>query len=74
MHTEVAGFGVQLPYGDLPSDVHTAVILPVGTNPVSHLKSISPPPSVLGAFAMEPFSGAIGIPQLTGRRGNDNEK
>ena len=65
MHTEVAGFGVQVPFGDIPSDVHTAVILPVGTNPVLHLKIISAPPSVLGTATMEPLSGATGIPQLT---------
>ena len=65
MHTRVAGFGVQVPFGDIPSDVHTAVIFPVGTNPVSHLKSISAPPSVLGTATKEPFSGATGIPQLT---------
>ena len=65
MHTRVAGFGVQVPFGDIPSDVHTAVIFPVGTNPVSHLKSISVPPSVFGTATMEPFSGATGIPQLT---------
>ena len=67
MHATVAGFGVQDPFGDTPSDVHTAVILPVGTNPVSHLKSISAPPSVLGIATMEPLSGAAGIPQLTER-------
>ena len=74
MHTEVAGFGVQVPSGDIPSDLHTAVIFPVGTNPVLHLKSISAPPSVLGTATMEPLSGARGIPQVTGRRCNDNEK
>ena len=68
MHTEVAGFGVQVPFGDIPSDVHTAVIFPVGTNPVSHLKSISVPPSVFGTAAMEPLSGAVGILQSTIRR------
>ena len=65
MHTEVAGFGVQDPFDDTPSDVHTAVIFPVGTNPVSHLKCISAPPTVLGTATKEPFSGATGIPQLT---------
>ena len=70
MHTRVAGFGVQVPFGDTPSDVHTAVILPVGTNPVLHLKIISVPPSVFGTVTMEPFSGATGIPQLTVRRSN----
>ena len=74
MHTEVTGFGVQVPFGDLPSDVHTAVIFPVGTNPVLHLKIISAPLSVLGIVTMEPFSGATGTPQLTWRRGNDNAK
>ena len=65
MHTEVAGFGVHIPLGDIPSDVHTAVIFPVGTNPVLHLKSISAPPSVLGTATMEPFPEEVGIPQLT---------
>ena len=74
MHTRVAGSGVQDPFGDTPSDVHTAVLLPVGTNSVLHLKIISVPPSVLGTATMEPFPGAIGIPQLTERRGNDNDK
>ena len=74
LHTEVAGFGVHVPFGDIPSDVHTAVIFPVGTNPVLHLKSISAPPSVLGTATMEPLSGARGIPQVTGRRCNDNSK
>ena len=74
MHTEVAGSGFQVPFGDTPSDVHTAVILPVGTNPVLHLKSILAPPSVLGTATMEPLRGITGIPQLTRRRGNDNEK
>ena len=68
MHTRVAGSGVQVPFGDIPSDVHTAVILPVGTNPVSHLINISVSPSVLGTATMEPFPGAVGIPQLTKRR------
>ena len=67
MHTGVAGFGVQVPFDDTPSDVHSAVIFPVGTNPVLHLKSISAPPSVLGTATMEPFSGATGVPQVTGR-------
>ena len=67
MHTRVAGFGFQVPFGDIPSDVHTAAILPVGTNPVLHLKIISVPPSVFGTVTMEPFPGAIGIPQLTER-------
>ena len=73
MHTRVAGSGVQVPFGDTPSDVHTAVLLPVGTNPVLHLKSISVPPSVLGTAVMEPLSGAVGIPQLT-VRSNNNDK
>ena len=68
MHTRVAGSGVQVPFGDTPSDVHTAVLLPVGTNPVSHLKTISIPPNVLGTVTMEPLSGAAGIPQLTERK------
>ena len=68
MHTRVAGSGIQDPFGDIPSDVHTAVIFPVGTNPVLHLKSISVPPSVLGTAAKEPLSGAAGIPQLTERK------
>ena len=74
MHKEVAELGVQVPFGDIPSDVHTAVIFPVGTNPVLHLKIISAPPNVLGTAAMEPFSGVIGTPQLTIRRSNNNEK
>ena len=74
MHTEVAGFGVQVPFGNTPSDVHTAVILPVGTNPVLHLKSMSVPPSVLGTATMEPLSGATGIPQVTVKKCNGNVK
>ena len=65
MHTRVAGFGVQVPFDDTPSDVHTAIILPIGTNPVLHLKSISAPSSVLGTTTMEPFPEGLGIPQLT---------
>ena len=65
MHTRVAGFGVQVPFGDIPSDVHTAVIFSVGTNPELHLKSISVPPNVLGTATKEPFSGATGVTQLT---------
>ena len=72
MHTRVAGSGVQVPFGDIPSDTHTVLILPVGTNPVSHLKSMSVPPSVLGTFAMEPFPGAVGIPQLTKGKNSGN--
>ena len=69
MHTEVAGFGIQVPFGDIPSDdVHTAVIFPVGTNPFLHLKSISVPPSVFGTATMEPLSEAVGILQSTIRR------
>ena len=69
MHTRVGGSGVQVPFGDTPSDdVHTAVLLPVGTNPVLHLKIISVPPSVFGTAAMEPLPGAAGIPQLTERK------
>ena len=63
----VAGFGFQVPSGETPSDVHTAVIVPVGTNPVLHLKNILAPSSVLGMATMEPLSGARGIPQLTGK-------
>ena len=75
MHTRVAGSGVQVPFGDTPSDVHTAVLLPVGTNPVLHLKTISVPPSVLGTAAMEPLSGAVGILQSTERSTcNNNDK
>ena len=70
MQTRVTGFGVHVPSGDIPSDVHTAVIFPIGTNPVLHLKSISAPPSVLGTATMEPFTGALGIPQLT--KGNNS--
>ena len=72
MHTEVAGSGVQVPFGDIPSDVHTAIIFPVGTNPVLHLKNISAPPSVFGTVTMEPLSGAAGIPQLTERKNSGN--
>ena len=54
MHATVAGSGVHVPFGDTPSDVHTAVLLPVGTNPVLHLKIISVPPSVFGTAIMEP--------------------
>ena len=70
MQTRVTGFGVQVPFGDTPSDSHIAVIFPVGTNPVLHLKSIPAPPSVLGTATMEPFTGALGIPQLT--KGNNS--
>ena len=72
LHTNVAGSRVQVPFGDIPSDVHTAVILPVGTNPVLHLKTISVPPSVFGIATMEPLPGATGIPQLTGRKNSGN--
>ena len=68
MHTRAAGFGVHVPFGDTPSDMHIAVIFPVGTNPVLHLKCISAPPSELGTDTMEPFPGEVGIPQLTGRK------
>ena len=65
MHKEVAcRVWSPGPIGDIPSDVHAAVILPVGTNPVLHLKIISVPPSVLGTVTIKPFSGAVGIPQL----------
>ena len=57
MHTRVAGFGVHVPFGDIPSDVHAAVLFPVGTNSMLHLKSISVPPSVLETATMEPFPG-----------------
>ena len=63
----VAGFGVQVPFGDTPSDVHTAVLFPVGRNPMLHLKSMSAPLSVLGTVTMEPFPGVAGTPQVTGR-------
>ena len=33
-----AGSGIQVPIGDTPSDVHIAVILPVGTNPTLEKK------------------------------------
>ena len=69
----MAGFGVQVPFGDIPSDVHTAVIFLVGTKPVLHLKIISAPPSVPGTATMKPFPGEVGIPQLTIRRSNKNE-
>ena len=38
MHTRVAGSGLHL-----PSALHTALILPAGTNPGLHLKNISAP-------------------------------
>ena len=72
MHTEVVGFGVHVPFGDIPSDVHTALILPAGTNPVLHLKSISAPPSALGTATMETLPGEVGITQLTGRKCSGN--
>ena len=74
MHTRVAGSGVQVPFGDTPSDMHTALILPVGTKPVLHLKSISVLLTVLGTFAMEPFPGATGILQLTKGKSNTTIK
>jgi len=74
MHTRVAGFGVQVPFGDTPSDLHTAVIFPVGTNPVLHLKCISVPPSVLGTATMEPFPGTTRVSQVTVKKCKGNVK
>ena len=65
MHTRVAGSGIYVQFGDIPSDVHTGVIFPVGTNPVSHPKSISVQPSVLGTATMEPLPGTTDVPQVT---------
>jgi len=41
LHTRSAGSGVQVPTPDTPSgDIQVALILPAGTNPGLHLKSI----------------------------------
>ena len=61
----VAGSGVQVPSTVTPSDVQIALILLAGTNPGAHLKNICAPPSVLWYGSMEPFRGAVGIPQST---------
>ena len=61
MHPRPAGSGFHL-----PSIPHTALILPTGTNPGLHLKNISAPSSVLWYASMEPLSGVLGLPQLTG--------
>jgi len=65
LHVRLAGFGVQLPLTDIPSDVQFALIVPGGTNPGSHMKDITAPTSVLEIFPMKPFRGAVGNPQLT---------
>ena len=62
MHPRVAGSG-----SHLPSASHTALILPAGTNPGLQLKNISAPSSVFWNGSMEPLSGVMGLPQLTGR-------
>jgi len=60
VHTRVAGSGFHL-----PSDVHIALILSVGTNPGLHLKNISAPSVVFTNASMEPFSGTVGPLQFT---------
>ena len=71
LHTRSAGFGVQVPTTDIPSgDIQVALILLAGTYLGLHLKNIWAPPTVLilWMFSIKPFSGARGIPQLTGGR------
>ena len=63
VHTRAAGSEVQL-----PSAVHTALILPAGTNPGLHMKIISAPSSVLWYGSTTPFSGAVGSLQLAVER------
>ena len=63
VHTRLAGSGFHL-----PSVVHTALILPAGTNPGLHLKNISAPPVVVRYESMEPFVGEVGPLQLTVER------
>ena len=60
VHTRPAGSGFHL-----RSAVHTALILPAGTNPGLHLKNISVPSSVFRYGSMEPFVGEVGPLQLT---------
>ena len=66
LHTRSAGSGIQL----LVDDIQVALILPAGTNPELHLKTIWAPPTVLMLcmFSMIPFSEAVGIPQSTAGR------
>ena len=59
----MAGSGVQL-----PSDAHTAVIFPAGTNPGLHPNTILVPADVFLYVPMEPFVGTVGSPQLAGRK------
>ena len=61
----VAGSG-----SHLPSAPHTAVILPVGTNPGLHVKNISVSSSVFWYGSMEPSIGGVGSLQLAGGRNN----
>ena len=63
LHTRSAGSGVQF----LVDDTQVALILLAGTYLGLHLKTIRAPPTVLTLwmFSMIPFSGAVGIPQLT---------
>ena len=68
MQTRVAGFGVQVPFGDTPSDVHTAVIFAVGTNPVLYTPEEYPSTTQCAWDSHnEPFSGVTGVLQVTGR-------
>jgi len=53
---------------DIPSDVQFALIVPAGTYPEAHMKDITAPTNVLEILPMEPYRGAVGIPQLTGRK------
>ena len=62
-HTRVAGSGFHI-----PSPVHTALLLPAGTNPGLHLKIILAPSVVSWYVSMEPFSEVVGTPQLTGNK------
>lgn len=68
LHVRLAGSGIQVPLADIPSDVQSALIVPAGTYPEAHMKDITAPTSVLEIFTMKPFRGAVGIPQLTGRK------
>jgi len=60
VHPKPAGSGFHL-----PPAAHTAFILPTGTNPGLHLKNISAPTVVFWYAPIEPFSGAMRLPQLT---------
>ena len=68
LQMRVEGSGFQIPVTDSPSDVQFALILPAGTNPVSHMKNVLAPTSVPEIRTMEPFRGPVGISQLTGRK------